>query len=89
MIPLTPQGHFVPQLYHRTARGLSSLKTSSSLCNYSCTKPDDISTTTALQLQNCSHQISGGLGTSGSACVSKEQQGGSGEMPPQKFFFTF
>ena len=29
IIPLTPQGHFVPQLYHRTARGLSSLKTSS------------------------------------------------------------
>jgi len=29
VIPLTPQGHFVPQFYHRTARGLSSLKTSS------------------------------------------------------------
>ena len=29
VIPLTPQGHFVPQLYHRTVRGMSSLKTSS------------------------------------------------------------
>ena len=33
VIPLTPQGHFVPQLYHRTAKGLSSLKTSSSIFN--------------------------------------------------------
>ena len=30
VIPLTPQGHLVPQLYHRTAWGMSSLKTSSS-----------------------------------------------------------
>ena len=29
VIPLTPQGHFVPQLYHRKAQGMSSLKTSS------------------------------------------------------------
>ena len=28
-IPLTPQGHFVPQLYHKTVRAMSSLKTSS------------------------------------------------------------
>ena len=29
VIPPTPQGHFVPQLYHKAARGVSSLKTSS------------------------------------------------------------
>ena len=28
VIPLTPQGHFFQQLYHKTARGMSSLKTS-------------------------------------------------------------
>ena len=28
-IPLTPQGHFVPGLYHKTVWGMSSLKTSS------------------------------------------------------------
>jgi len=33
VIPLAPQGHFVPQLYHRTARGTSSLKTSNSLAS--------------------------------------------------------
>jgi len=34
VIPFTPQGHFFQQLYHKTARGLSSLKTSS--CNRCC-----------------------------------------------------
>ena len=29
MIPFTPQGHFVPELYPKTARGMSSLKNSS------------------------------------------------------------
>jgi len=29
VIPLIPQGHFVPQLYHKAARVVSSLKTSS------------------------------------------------------------
>jgi len=29
MIPLTPQSHFIPQLYHKTVQGMSSLKTSS------------------------------------------------------------
>ena len=29
VIPLTPQGHFLQQLYHKTARGMSSLKNSS------------------------------------------------------------
>ena len=27
VIPLIPQGHFVPQLYHKTVWGMSSLKT--------------------------------------------------------------
>ena len=30
----TPQSHLVPQLYHRTARGMSSLKTSSLNANH-------------------------------------------------------
>ena len=34
VIPLTPQGHFVPQLYHKAARDVSSLKTSCLLCNH-------------------------------------------------------
>ena len=29
LIPLTPQGHFVPQSYNKAAWGVSSLKTSS------------------------------------------------------------
>ena len=29
VIPLIPQGHFFQQLYHKTAWGMSSLKTSS------------------------------------------------------------
>ena len=38
VISLTPQGHFFQLLYHKTVRGMSSLKTSSSLC-YSCIFP--------------------------------------------------
>ena len=38
VIPLTPKGHFFQQLYHKTARGMSSPKTSSLFWLLTCTE---------------------------------------------------
>ena len=51
VIPLTPWGHFVPQLYHKAAWGVSSLKTSSVVSDAFLNPVDLFSR--ALQLKAC------------------------------------